>query len=258
MSALTATRLRLWATWVVVSVGGQLLGLLILVAAFALADSWGTSNHPSPLVTLAAQLFLVSPFVAVGVGTVPQALLLRRRWAPVWGFVSTSVWAIVSALSGLLFIGYLLYDITNQPGWSDVFAWYLPVTACVALLVTLLQAGVLWGMLAVPRLLLYVPLTTLGWIIGWCSYLVSPLGLGLGLSGVLAALEEWLALALPLALMAAASGLVLAAPLAVGPRQLPERAARRRRWVLAALAVITLVAVAALVILVLLLTGTPT
>src|SRR5690348_1013910 len=41
MSALTRTSIRLWATWVVISVGGQLLGMLIIVAAFWLDGTWG-------------------------------------------------------------------------------------------------------------------------------------------------------------------------------------------------------------------------
>jgi hypothetical protein len=257
MSALTRARIRLWATWVAISVGGQLLGLLILVAAFWLAGTWGAYDHTSPLVRLATELFLVSPFVAFGLGAVPQALLLQRRWAPVWGYSRSGTWTLVGALSGLLFIGYLLYDITSPPGWSDWLAWYLPVTACVALFVTVLQAAALWRMLAAPRLLLYAPLTTLGWVVGWSTYTLTQIGTGLGLSGFLAALEEYLSCAVPLTVIAAASGLVLAGPLATGPRQLPEQAARLRRWVLALQIVVTLVALAAIVFVVVLFSTTP-
>lgn len=256
MSALTRTSIRLWATWVVISVGGQLLGMLIIVAAFWLDGTWGAGAPPS-LVRLAALLLLASPFVAFGVGAVPQALLLRRRWAPVWGYGRTTAWTLVGALSGLLFNGYLLYDITSPPGWSDVFAWYLPVTACVALLVTLLQAAVLWGLLAAPRLLLYVPLTILGWIVGWSIFIVSPLGTGRIVSGVLAAEVQYLLYAVPFAVIAAASGLVLAAPLASPPPQLPEQVERRRRWLLTFLVGFTLVALAALAVVALLASFTP-
>ena len=257
MSALTRTRIRLWATWVVISVCGQLLGMLIIVAAFWLDGTRG-AGAPSPLIRLATLLLLLtSPFVAFGMGAVPQALLLRRRWAPVWGYERTTAWTLVGALSGLLFNGYLLYDITSPLGWNDVFAWYLPVTACVALLVTLLQAAVLWGLLAAPRLLLYVPLTIFGWIVGWSIFIVSPLVTGRIVSGVLAAEVQYLLYAVPFAVIAAASGLVLAAPLASPPPQLPEQVERRRRWLLALLVGFTLVALAALVVVALLASFTP-
>jgi hypothetical protein len=254
MSALIGMRVRPWATWVAVSVGGQLLGLLILIGAFALADSWSASGPTSPLVALAGQLILVSPFVAFGVGAVPQALLLRRRWAPAWGLGRISAWTIVGALSGLVFIGYLFYDITSPPGWNDVLAWYAPITACVALVVTLLQAAVLWGPVTVPRLLLFVPLTTLGWIVGWSYSIASHLGMGVGMNSFLAVLVVDLLYAVPLATIAAASGLVLAGPLATGPRRLSDRTELRRRWVLGSVFVLTLLALAAVVFAMVLLT----
>jgi hypothetical protein len=219
MSVLTRTRIRWWAVWLAVSVGGQMLGLQIVVVALVVAGSLSATDRPSPLVQLAALLYLFSPFVAYGVGAVPQALLLQRRWALSWGQGRTTAWTLAGAVSGLLFYGYLVYDISSPPGWSDVFAWYLPVTACVALLVTLLQAAVLWGMLRVPRLLLYVPVTTLGWVVGWCGLIVSPLDSGRIVRSVLDVLAADLGYAVPFVVIAAASGLVLAVPLASGARR---------------------------------------
>jgi hypothetical protein len=254
MSAITRTRIHLillWAVWVAISAGGQLLGLLAVYAVFTLADSrWGIADPSTTLTTL---LILTGPFVACGVGAIPQALLLRHRWAPVWGYVSTSAWAFVSAVSGLLLlcIGYLLFHNNGMPGWSDLFAWYLPVITYVALLVTLLQAALLWGVLAVPRLLFYVLLTTLGWIVGWSSLIASQFGTVLGPSSFLVG---ELPLAIPLIVIAAASGLVLAAPLASLPRQLPHEVARRR-WLPFLLIRLTLVALVGAFFLVLLVTG---
>jgi hypothetical protein len=200
--------LQMWIAWILVSVLGGLLYALTLVAAFALQSSIA---------------ILTGPFVGAAIGAVPQALLLSRSVAQGQRRGRALAWIATSTLGGLLALGYLFYDITTPPTWSDVIRWYAPVTTVVSLLVAGAQTAALYRMVPMPRLLAYLPLTMAGWIVGWGIVMLNAVAAAEG-GGLWAWVGSYLWIAAPFALIGAFSGVVLAPRLSNMSHERPTRA----------------------------------
>lgn len=222
--------IQMWIAWILASVLGELLYGLTLVLAFALQSSLAV---------------ITGPFAGAAIGALPQALLLSRSAVEGQRSGRALAWIATSALGGLLATGYLFYDITSPPTWSDVIRWYAPVTAIVSLLVAGAQTAALYRMVPMPRLLAYLPLTMAGWIVGWSIFMVNAVAAAEG-GGLWARVGSYLWIAAPFALIGALSGVVLAPRLS---NMNPERPTRAYPWVVSAVAA-TLVLVVVMALLV--------
>jgi hypothetical protein len=194
----------MWVTWVLATLAGGLLFILIIGLGWSLATAFSPSvAGPQALWGSGFTIFL-SLFIAAAFGAVPQALLIRRLSAPEQRSTRMIGWIMASALGGFLFIGYLLADITGPVIWGEVRSFYAPVTAIVALLTTSAQALALVRIVSPARLILYIPLTTTAWVIGWSLLLFNSNGTDIG---------SYLWYIVPFLCIAIVSGLVLAFPL---------------------------------------------
>jgi hypothetical protein len=170
-----------------------------------------------------APAIIAGPFVGAGIGAVPQALLLRRSAAEGQRSGRALAWITTSTLGGLLNIGYVFYDITSPPLWADVIRWYAPVTAVVSLVVAGAQTAALYRLVPMPRLLAYLPLTMVGWIVGWSISIVNAVAAAQG-GSLWARIDSYLWTAAPFALIGAFSGVVLSPRLSSPNSARPTRA----------------------------------
>jgi hypothetical protein len=191
-------------------VGGT-VHALILTFAFATSTALNAQYQnrvAPPYVWLASVIYLASLFVAPAVGALPQAVLVSQSAALGRRSRRALGWIAASALGGLLYVGYAMYDNTNQPTWNDVLGWYALVTVAVSLLVVGAQAAVLRQVVSPSHLRVYMLLTAAGWLVGWSIFVVY--SASAGGSGLWGRVGLYLWYAVPFALIGACSGCVLA------------------------------------------------
>ena len=214
------------------SVLGGMLSALPLVFGFALGS---------------VPAIVTGPFVGAAIGALPQALLVSRSAAQGQRSGRVLAWVATSTLGGLLFIGFLFYDLTSPPTWEDVSHWYAPVTAVVSLLVAGAQTAALYQMVRMPHLVAYLPLTMVGWVVGWSIFMVNASATAQG-GSLWARVGSYLWTAAPFALIGAFSGVVLAPALSTRNH---ERLAGPYPWIVSAVATtLVLVVVMALLVIV--------
>jgi hypothetical protein len=203
----------MWVAWIVATMVGGTLHVVILVVAFAAASALNAQYQvgvPPQYVWLASIIYLAGLFVAPAIGALPQAVLVSRSAVlGRWGRGALG-WIAASTLGGLLYVGFAMYDNTNRPNWNDVLGWYALVTTAVSLLVVGAQAAVLRQAVSPSRLRGYMLLTSAGWIVGWSIFVVNGGGAYDGGSGIWGRVGPYLWYAVPIALIGACSGFVLA------------------------------------------------
>jgi hypothetical protein len=211
------------------TLAGGVLQVLILAFAFTTAAALNAQPRESgQAVWLASVLYLAALFVAPALGALPQAVVVGRSAAQGRQSRRALGWIGAGALGGLLYIGYAMYDNTSRPTWSDVLGWYGLVTVAVSLLVVGAQAAVLRQVVPASRPRAYTLLTAAGWLVGWTFFLVY--SGGSGGSGLWGLVGPYLWYGVPLALIGACSGFVLAPLLstrASSGQPLPALAAER-------------------------------
>jgi hypothetical protein len=201
----------MWFTWMAATLAGGVLQVLLLAFAFTTAaalNAQSQARESAQAVWLASVLYLAAPFVAPALGALPQAVLVGRSAVPGHQSRRALGWIAASALGGLLYIGYALYDNTSRPTWSDVLGWYGLVTVAVSLLVVGAQAAVLRQVASPSRLRAYLLLTAAGWLVSWSLFLVY--SAGSGGSGLWGRVGPYFWYAVPIGLIGACSGFVIA------------------------------------------------
>jgi len=163
-------------------VGGLVYGLILYVGfsiASAVSLSTTAANNtlsPQRIALYTALALLIDPFLAAALGGIPTAFLIGRLDAPERRILRRLMWIIATGVGGLLVIGYLAADITGPINWDEVRYFYAPVTAIVALLTTSAQALALLRLVSPFALVFYIPITMIGWVIGWSIALLNSSG----------------------------------------------------------------------------------
>jgi len=194
----------MWVAWAAATASGGLVYGLMISISFGVVPHSLTTSTPPPAALIVRLSVVANPFFAAALASIPPALLVGRLTAPEHRATRMVWWVIASGVGGFLIIAYLLVDITGPVTWDEIRYWYAPVTAIVAFLTTSAQALALLRLVSRFTLAFYIPITTIGWVIGWSLEILNSPGSDIpDISVVL-----WFAL--PFLCIGICSGLVLA------------------------------------------------